>query len=774
MPLALHVWVPLPVPGFDYLAPHDAPRGAGDLAPDRVPVGARIAVPWQAGVRVGVVVAAHDVGAAALDLRPAVAWVDDEPWLPAAAREMLARQAARCAVPIGVSLAGAGVVGLKGPFEHHVRRDAQTPAALLGDEGRALASGDWVDADELDGAALEAWRVHGLVHERVRPIVRTVRRLVGLRPPDAGLEGAARAAQRRALERLHDDGTCDSAAELARLAEAPVSAVRALVTKGYAAYADVPASEPAPPWVSGGASRFREAVTASRQATPVAAGATSDGRLVAGGGAFDRFAEAWAEVRATVAVGGQVAFLAPEQSSVEALAVALAVGVPTLRWPADGDDERRLALAREIAGGGATVVVGTYPILTLPFARLALVIVWDAASGSYKALAGARSVARVDAIALARAAGAGWTTIDPLATAELCADGAGVRVDLPRARPRSALIDVKAEPGWPLAAPLVRLLKQVAERRRQALLLVPRRGFAAALGCRSCGEVVACPNCDLPLRWHARVARLRCHRCGLERGAPEACAVCAARDFAPRPGAGTEWVAQTVREALGDVEVLQWDRDQRDDLAPLEDGAPGVVVGTLALLRAPPLPALALVALTAGDALLDHEDVRATENAVRTLLLLPDLAAGARRPLLVAQVHRPDHDVWRAWTNSDVDAAFEAVMTGVRERRRAFGYPPYRRWARVQVTHRDRGQAAAAAQAVSDRLRAAGIVGSDVLGPAPAPVGRARGRYAFHVFVRADDDATLADRVTRIDGRPGGGVIVRVDVDPYDVEAWLD
>ncbi len=775
MPLALHVWVPLPVPGFDYLAPHDPPADTDTGDPDGVEtlVGARIAVPWQGGVRVGIVAAARAVGgAAALDLRPAVAWVDARSWLHAPARSMLAAQAARCVVPIGVALAGAGVLGLKGPFEHHVRRDAQAPADLLGPEAAQLRSDAWLDADELPVEALDVWRTHGLVHERVRTVRETARRLVPVRAADAALAGAAREAQRRALAWLEDRGEVDSAAALARAADVPLGAARGLVAKGYAAYEERPLPEPAPPWATAGAGPFSGvADAAGRGSDPTPAGGS---RLVTGGLAVDRFAAVVASVRAWVSAGEQVLWLVPEQAGGDALATALACVVPTLRWPSDGDDARRVALADEIARGTPAVVVGTYPALAVPFARLSHVVVWDAASGSYKGLAGARSVARVDALVLARAAGAGWTSVDPLATAELRAEAADEVVALPRPRPRAALIDLRTEPGWPLSAPLVRLLRQVAERRRQALLLVPRRGFAAALGCRTCGAVVACPNCDVPLRWYARAARLRCHRCGLERGAPVACPDCGAPGLVPRPGAGTEWVVDTVRAAIADLDVWQWDRDRRDDLGPMTDGAPGVVVGTLALLRAPPLPALALVALTSGDALLDHEDVRATESALRTLLQLSDLATGVRRPLLVAQVHRPEHEVWTAWTSPDLDDAVEGVGRAIAGRRAAFGYPPCRRWARVQVTHRDVGQAAAAAAAVADRLKAAGVPAVDVLGPAPAPMARARGRYAFHVFVRADDDATLAERVQRVDPRPGAGARVRVDVDPYDVEAWLD
>lgn len=783
MPTVLHVWLPLPVPGLDYLPPHDPPdpvdrpgRDPRDGSAARDGEGRRIAVPWQGGVRVGWVAAVRrGTAAEALDLRPAAAWLHGGPRLAPAVRVMLAEQAARCAVPVGVSVAAAAAAPLRGPWRHRVRRGDAVPNGLLGPGGELLADEAWHDATDLDAALLDEWRRHGLVRERIDPDVPLQRRLVAVRGPDDGLRGAARAAQARALAYLAAAGPADSAAALARDAGVPAGAARALVSKGYAAYEELPVPPAPAPWVTPApappfdrAPRLPDAGAANPPATDADA---TEGWLLTGGDAAGRWAALAPWLTAAIADGGQALLVVPEQAVAEPLARAAAAHGPTLRWGADLAEPVRDALADELAAGTPSVVVGTPPILALDLPRLRRVAVWDAASASYKQLAGARSVGRIDAQVLARAAGAAWAWVDPLATAELRAGGAVRERRLPRARPRVALLDLRHERGWPLTATLVRLLRQVAERGRQAIVIAPRRGYAAALGCGTCGEVVGCPHCDLPLRWHARVGRLRCHRCGLEAPMPPACPACGVVDLAPRPGAGTEWVAEAVRGVVPGLSVTVRDRDQRDDLAPLLEGAPGVLVGTTAVLRLPPLPGLALLALTAGDALHDHEDVRAEEGSLRTLLTLPDLGPADRRPLLVAQVHRPQHAVWQTWTADDLDGAVAAFLDGVAERRRAHGYPPAMRWARVQLTHRDRATASVAATAVAGRLR---LAGADVLGPAPAPIARMRGLYAYHVFLRAPDDATLASWAAAVEARPGGGVVARVDVDPYDLTAWVD
>jgi len=725
----------------------------------------RVAVPWQGGVMVGLVAAVREARLAeTLDARPAVAWVAGEERLSAASLAMLAAQAARAGVPIGVSVGHWAAGLLKGPWRHRVRLRPTTPPDLLGDEGAPLADGAWHEASVVATNLLDDWRRHDLLLEEVEGPTTQVRRLVALQGEDAALAVGARAAQRSALAWLTEHGSVESAAALARNADVSVSAVRALIAKGYAGYLELE-PDPAPTaWVTAAP---QPPFDSPLLGTPTVDNGTL---LICGGDAAARFAASLSWLAVAVKSGGQALWLVPEQVQAEALARASAAFVPTLRLDPELPTGARAALVRELRQGTPALLIGTYPVLLVGMPGLARVAMWDGASGSGKQLSGARSVLRRDLISYAEAAAVPWLLSDPLATAELRALPFDTRLDLPRRPPRAALLNLREEPGWPLAAGLVRLLRQVADRGRQALVISARRGYAAALGCRGCGEVVMCHNCDLPLRWHARLGRLRCHQCGAEQGLASGCSACGVSDFDPRPGAGTEWLAEAVRGVMPGTTVYSWDRDQRDDLSPLLAGEPGVVVGTIALLRAPVLPQLALIALAAGDSLHDHEDIRAEEASLRTLLMLPDLAPRDRRPLLLAQVHRPEHPVWLAWSDPQLDLAVEAFGQRVSERRVALGYPPARAWARVQLTHRDQRRVSQAAHELGEQLR---LAGADLLGPAPAPLARAQGRYAYHLFVRAVDEVDLGRWVARVPLRPGGGVIVRVDVDPYDIEVWI-
>ena len=94
-----------------------------------------------------------------------------------------------------------------------------------------------------------------------------------------------------------------------------------------------------------------------------------------------------------------------------------------------------------------------------------------------------------------------------------------------------------------ISRPLMDRLAELPEKGEQAVILVPRRGYSPFLGCRSCGEVVMCPNCDVALTVHRGSGGrrwLRCHWCD-HRDAIATAAHCGSTAFKPF-GAGTQKV----------------------------------------------------------------------------------------------------------------------------------------------------------------------------------------------------------------------------------------
>src|SRR5690606_34423435 len=228
-----------PVSGEDAAGQAEG-SGAGAL------VGRRVVVPWQTSVRIGIITAVKRVDAGrGLELRHALQYLDATPWLSAAHMKGLDSIARGAGVPAGLVLASLSVPGLTPELQHEVRLAAdslvQDPDGVL---FSGLAGGAWLAAEALDAKRLQLFRSQGLLDERVRVVPRFERVVKPLREPDDGREGPRRINQRLALERLIELGESDSGAALAREAEVPESAVRTLISRGYAGYQEVEAPPP--------------------------------------------------------------------------------------------------------------------------------------------------------------------------------------------------------------------------------------------------------------------------------------------------------------------------------------------------------------------------------------------------------------------------------------------------------------------------------------------------------------------------------------------------
>lgn len=715
----------------------------------------RVVVPWQSGVRIGLCVGFSELKPSrGLELKEALAVLDQAPWVSRAGLQMLAQVAAATASAPGTVLANLLATGLHDALSHQVR--ALVPLA------DAPELRVWQDARTVDLARLELWRKQGLLEERVQRAVKEVQVLLPLKDGDQALDGPRAAAQRQALAHLQREGSFASAAELARAAGVSVSAVRALISKGYAGYA----MRPAPPFVLEPLKGEGEQIAASAHTLQgVKLGAYAPYRI-AGGRRKSRVLALAPLIKQCLQAGKSVLVLLPEQGFVHEAAALLAASFPVYRLTGESSDEARQALWGRAQQ--PQVLVSSYLGLLLPL-DLGAVVVLEDASSSYKLPSGCRVFVPTAAKYLAQAANIPWLAGSSLNALELYQQ-VPEALALPQPLPRVHVSDLNAG-AWPLSNDLVHVLKQIEARGRQAVLLAPRRGFSAGLRCRDCGQAFYCPHCSVTLHYHDDGKKLRCHQCGFERTPPEVCPNCQGMDLVPAKAAGTQWIARAVAKVVPSLKVYRYDGDKRDALTPLYAGEPGVLVGTTACLRLAALPQLSLIALTLFDAFAALGDFRAEENTLRLLLDVLELTPvreSARRPLLLLQTFNPQADVIAAFCKGDYEAFCQQKL----ELRERFAYPPFGALTRLQLSHRQEAKAQAAAEKLSDFLLSQGVPPADLMGPNPAPLARVRGQYSYQILLRAPEDKMAALLVaSKGFSLPAK---LRLDVDPRDVSGFLE
>ncbi len=712
---ALEVALPLRLPALTYLPPHGQPPK----------LGMRVVVPFRNTVRVGLVVATFNAERPEA-LRHAIGYLDQEPFLDPERLSMLARAAEALFCPIGQVVADF-LPFLAGPFEHRVRLVPGTRLENLPPEARPLA--EWQAASRFSHKLLDGLREGGVLEEQVEEPTPEKTVLVPIKKPDDRLSPNAKAA----LMTLWSLGEVASQAELARRAGVGRHAIKTLLAKGYARIETRPLefAPPAPP--------PKTLPAHDVEALPA---------RVYGGRFWQRLA-----VLKGLAKRGPILVLFPEGALIERArpffpeAIFLSGDLPP-------EARRRLWQVR------GKSVFGTYQALFFPQDFSRIVVVEDA-SDNHKLRSGTHAFLP----ALLEALQIPFTSLSATPSAEaLARKGPALAL---KTRPPRALVLKKDQRRGLLSGQTIAIIRQALEREHQVLVLAARRGYAARLHCQACDYEPGCPNCALPLRYHRRGkgGELVCHQCGFQKDAPERCPRCGSELLLAR-GPGLDWLAQALRRRFPAYPIGRLSADGEADTESLEEGRPGIIVATTRVLRRLPLPNLAVVAIPWVEGFAPESDFRAGERLFSLLWQLTDLHP-RRNPLLVLEAYNPEHPAIKAFVAGDLESFPRKAL----EMRNALGYPPATRMVKLEYAHRHEAKALEAATGAQQTL-AQIAEPTEVLGPAPAPVPRVKGRHIYHLILRAASHQRLKTLIAALpDPRPARLII---DPDPVSFAGALE
>ncbi|MEW5884092.1 MAG: primosomal protein N' [Armatimonadota bacterium] len=311
-------------------------------------------------------------------------------------------------------------------------------------------------------------------------------------------------------------------------------------------------------------------------------------------------------------------------------------------------------------------------------------------------------------------------------------------------------------------------LAETLRRGEQAILFLNRRAYAGSLLCRECGYVPTCPNCSVTFTFHKGAKRLRCHHCNAQEPAPDVCPKCGSHRFRPL-GIGTEKVEEAVREAFPRSVVARVDRDVARRAGAVEavfrrlrEGEINVLVGTQMVAKGLDFPGVTLVGVVTADTGLCLPDFRSTERTFQLLTQVCGRSGRARQGMAVIQTFQPEHPAVEFAAAQDYETFFDREIG---ERRDAL-YPPFTRLVNVLASSPERGLAERVAAEIADDLKRHVV---RVLGPAPCPIERLKGRWRFHVLVKLDPEDQVGVATVREEHLTHPGVRVTVDVDPVSL-----
>ena len=452
---------------------------------------------------------------------------------------------------------------------------------------------------------------------------------------------------------------------------------------------------------------------------------------------------------------------------------------------------------RSLRAGEKRIVVGARSAVFAPLDDLGAIVVDEEHEGSYKQGEAPRYHAREVAVVRAQTEGAVCVLGSATPSLESWAAAKGGKfnlLELPdrvggRPMPPIRVVDLRVERKKQTASrgplqektpviisdALAGAVRERLKRGEQTILLLNRRGYATFVQCRECGQVWHCPECNVSLTYHRRRARLTCHYCLHEEAAPSRCTACGSEDLSFR-GVGTEQVERAVGEEFPSARVARMDVDttsgkwaHHEILGRVERGEVDVLLGTQMIAKGLDFPNVTLVGVINADVGINLPDFRATE---RTFQLITQVAGRAGRGPkggeVFVQTALPDHYPITAATDHD----FTGFAARELDTRREPQYPPHCRLVNIVVSGlEEAGTQEAAVRAagwLDGLLRSRGVDGVAIVGPAPCPIDRIRGRWRWHLLLRSES-AKMLGEVSRFFYErfdvPRGKLDLRVAVD---------
>lgn len=443
---------------------------------------------------------------------------------------------------------------------------------------------------------------------------------------------------------------------------------------------------------------------------------------------------------------------------------------------------------QQIRRGEIDVVVGTRSAVFAPLPDVGLIVVDEEHDASYKQEESPRYNGRD--VAIVRGQRAGALVVLGSATPSLESSynaraGRYERVVLERRvleRPLAAVsvVDMREEyadvgPDVVLSRALIGAVAARLERGEQSLVLLNRRGFATSVFCRQCSGTLECPNCSVSLVVHGEGAarRGRCHYCNYSVRVPAACPSCAG-PYLEQAGFGTERVEAEVKRACPGARVARLDRDAVRHkgalgrlLTRFRDGDIDVLVGTQMIAKGHDFPRVTFVGVVSADVGLGMADFRASERTFQLLTQVAGRAGRGERPgEAVIQTIFPTHYSIQLACRQDYESFYERELTF----RRAMRYPPLVSLVNVVVRSRTFAGAMGDAADIAQSLRQGSRDAFQILGPAPAPLGRLRGEYRAQLLVKGTNRKRMREAVqSAIAGRSDLARRTIVDIDPLNV-----
>ena len=287
-------------------------------------------------------------------------------------------------------------------------------------------------------------------------------------------------------------------------------------------------------------------------------------------------------------------------------------------------------------------------------------------------------------------------------------------------------------------------IRETANKNKQTILFLNRRGNSRALVCVDCRETPECPRCSVRLTYHSANNRLMCHYCGHSQPLPNRCPSCGGP--MKTLGIGTQKVVQQLEELFPDMETVRMDTDtvsavntHEKILDHFREEKVPVLVGTQMVAKGLNMPNVTLVGVLDADLGLYTGGYRSAETTFDLLTQVVGRAGrGQAEGRAMIQTMVPEHAVINLAAKQDYDGFYDLEI-GLR---RVQNVPPFANVAAVVLVGQDEASVLRSATKFRDSLLSCLKLpdyrqeSCTVLGPAPCVVPKINYNFRYQLTLR--------------------------------------
>lgn len=212
---------------------------------------------------------------------------------------------------------------------------------------------------------------------------------------------------------------------------------------------------------------------------------------------------------------------------------------------------------------------------------------------------------------------------------------------------------------------LLKKIKITMSRGLQTLLITNRKFHSNYVMCRSCGEIVKCSRCLIPLQYSKKNNNLLCPACGTRYEMINTCPNCESQMFRFE-GSGMEQLVEDLKSLLPTARIVKIDdssyKENSLKMSEIENNEVDIILATAVLSKSVIETNLGLVAIINLDEITGNQSYTSNERAMSELVQTKNKVLSTNATMVI-QTYDPNNYVLKDFIIDDFKAYVKEEIT---------------------------------------------------------------------------------------------------------------